>query len=300
MKAASSHAQFRRECATFENILVWGIPLHDAPILLRQAALVVMPGDATISLLEPSTSSPFVRIGVEPLDQVIDALKRMGVALQRERAGVAAAEDLVRRAINGGHDLVVKAVAAEGEERRTLTEVDLALVRRCPCPVWFVECARPRTPRRIVAAIDPEADDDNATTVLADRVAVTASGLAATLDADLHVLHAWVAFGDHLLRNRMPPADLEEYVEAARARAEHSGGQILAASGLDLPPGRVHFRKGEVIQVLPQFVSDGDFDLIIIGTKGRQGWLDSIFRPHAEGALVQTRLSVLVVKVRRP
>jgi universal stress protein E len=258
---------------------VYGIPLHDAPILLRQAARLVMPGDATIRLLEPSTSSPFVRIGVEPLDQVIDTLERMGVPLQRERAGVTAAEDVVRQAKSGGHDLVLKAVAAEGEERRTLTEVDLALVRQCPCPVWFVECAKPRMPRRIVAAIDPEAEE-NATRPLADRVAATASRLAV---------------GDQLLRHHMSPADLEEYVDAARARAEQAGKEILAGTGLTLAPGHVHFRKGEFTKVLPQFVSQGDFDLIVMGSKGRKGWLETIIRPQAESALVHTRISVLVV-----
>jgi nucleotide-binding universal stress UspA family protein len=145
-----------------------------------------------------------------------------------------------------------------------------------------------------VAALDPEADE-NATRVLADRVTETASGLAATLNADLHVLHAWVAFGDRLLRNRMSPADLEEYVGAARARAEHNGRRILAGSGLYLPPGHVHLRKGELDQVLPQFVGEGEFDLIVMGSKGRKSWLDSIIRPHAESALVHTRVSVLVV-----
>jgi nucleotide-binding universal stress UspA family protein len=218
----------------------------------------------------------------------------MGVPLRRERAGVTAAEDVVRQAKSGGHDLVLKAVAAEGEERRALTEVDLALVRQCPCPVWFVECAKPRTPRRIVAAIDPEAEE-NATRPLADRVAATASRLAAALEADLHVLHAWVAFGDQLLRHHMSPADLEEYVDAARARAEQAGKQILAGTGLTLPPGHVHFRKGEFTKVLPQFVSQGDFDLIVMGSKGRKGWLETIIRPQAESALVHTRISVLVV-----
>jgi nucleotide-binding universal stress UspA family protein len=296
MRAASSRQRVRRTGTTFENILVCGIPLYDAPILLRQAASVITPGDAAIRLLESPTASPFLRAGVEPLERVVESLSRMGVLLQRQKAAEGAAEDIVQQAIAGGHDLVVKGVAAEREGQRTLTPVDLTLVRRCPCPVWFVECAAPRAPRRIVAAVDPEADEDGPR-ALAVRVATLGAGLADTLGAELHVLHAWLAFGEHLLRNRMSAADLAAHVGAARETAERTSKAILGAGGLELPPVRVHFHKGEFTEVLPQFVADGDFDLIIIGTRGRKGWLDSVIRPHAESALSHTDVSVLVVRL---
>jgi universal stress protein E len=295
MRAASSRPRVRRTGTTFDNILVYGIPLYDAPILLRQAASVIATGDAAIRLLEPPTASPFLRAGVEPLDRVVASLGRMGVPVQREKAGEETAEDIVQQVRAGGHDLVVKGVAADPEGRRTLTPVDLALVRRCPCPVWFVECAAPRAPRRIVTALDPEADRDGPL-ALAIRVATLGAGLANTLGAELHVLHAWLPFGDQLLRNRVSAADLEAYVGAARVAAERTSEAILAGAGLELPPVRVHFHKAEFTELLPRFLAEGGFDLIIVGTKGRKGWLDSVIRPHAESALSHVGVSVLVVK----
>jgi multicomponent Na+:H+ antiporter subunit G len=293
----SSRPRVRPQGARFERILVYGVPPHDAPILLRQAIPIVTPGKTVIRLLEPSAASQLVRIGVEPLDQIVDSLTRLRVPVRRETADVATVDEIVQLAIRGKHDLVLKAISAE-RPQRTLTQIDLALVRQCPCPVWFVECAEPRPPRRIVAAIDPEADEA-ARRVLAHRVAVAAKALAATMNADLHLFHAWVAFGDQLLRNRMSAADLDEYVGAAYARAQQSAAHILEGSELDLRPGHVHFRKGEFNQALPGFLEEGDFDLVVMGTRGRTGWLDSIIRPHAESVLVHTRVSVLVVSARQ-
>ena len=279
---------------TFDDVLVWGIPLHDAPIMLRQASSVVTPGEGRIRLLESRTASRFVRVGVEPLDSVVDAIQRMGVSLRRQALDGTEAEEIVQHAVTGRHDLVVKGIADAHERRRTPAAADLALVRRCPCPVWFVECAEHRPPRRILVALDPNArtGTDRALSV---QVATLGAGLAGTLQGELHVLHVWAVFGEQLMRNRVSRAELDYSIRAELAAAHHTSEAILAESSLDVPPARIHFRKGVFEYVLTAFAADGDFDLIVMGTRGRKGWLDAVVRPHAEKSLSQTPISILVV-----
>lgn len=291
MKAASKGLRHRKAGISFQNILVCGITPNDAPILLSQAASVVTPGRSTIRLIEPPWEAP---AGVEALAQIQDSLSRVGVPLLRETIEKPTGEDLVEQVTGGRHDLVFKAVTA-ANGRRTLAPVDLALVRRSPCPVWFV--AESRVPRRIVAAVDPEPSDE-ASRALARRVASLAADLAAVMGAELHLFHAWIAFGEQMLRSRLSPPELDGYVAAARERAEHGAKKVLGDDWLTFPASHMHFRKGELEETLPQLAAGGDFDLVVIGTRGRHSWLDSVIRPHAESLLSRASASVLVTKAR--
>lgn len=294
MNVASRRIRAQRPGTTFESILVHGFPQHDAPILLRHAANVATPGTA-IRLLEPSAPSPFLRIGAEPLEHVVDSITRMGVKLLREEEGGAAPDRFVDEQVAGRHDLVVKTLSTDRRRPRALGPLDLHLIRRCPCAVWFVECGRGRTIQRVAAAVDAERDDERSRR-LSHTVLGTAAGLAGTLGAELHVLHAWVVFGDRLLRKRMSVAAFEEHVDQVHRRTAMQSRRVLEGSDVDVQARRVHFRRGELAEVIPPFVDDGEIDLVVLGTRGRSGWLDSIIRPHAESVIAQSPVSVLVVK----
>lgn len=296
MRAASQGLRHRKAGISFQNILVCGITPYDAPMLLSQAANVVTPGSSTIRLLEPSSEVTPARASVEAMARVLDSLSRMGVPLLRETIEKPSGENLVEQITGGRHDLVFKAVTG-GNGHRTLLPLDLALVRRSPCPVWFVDRAQPRVTRRILAAVDPEADDEGSR-ALARRVVSLGADLAATVGAELHILHAWIAFGEPLLRSRLSPSELEGYVADARERAERGARAVLGDDHwLTFPRAHTHFRKGELEETLPQLAAGGNFDLVVMGTKGRKSWLDSVIRPHAESILTRTSVSVLVTKV---
>ena len=294
MNVASRRIRAQRPSRTFEHILVHGFPQHDAPILLRHAACVAAPGSA-IRLLEPSAPSPFLRIGAEPLEHVVDSIRRMGVTLHREQAAGAVPDRFVDEVIARRHDLVVKTLSTERQRPRALALLDLQLVRRCPCAVWFVDCGKPGTIRRVAAAVDAEREDD-ASLRLNRTVLETAAGLAGTLGADLHLLHAWEVFGDLLLRRRMSAAAFEEHLEEVQYLTGLRSRKIREGSGIDLSRAHVHLRRGDLADVLPAFVDEGEIDLVVLGTKGRSGWLDSIVRPRAEEVLAQSPVSILIVK----
>jgi universal stress protein E len=283
--------------AIFENILVCGSPLHDAPILLKQALSIAHSGVGVRLLELPEAPRPLPARRAEPLERIVESLSRQGISLRREKAAETSGQAIVEEVLAGHHDLVIKGVARENADRRTLDGADLALVRRCPCPVWFVECLEIRPPRRILAALDPAVDDDRRRH-LAIRVATLAAELASATGAELHVLHAWVAFGDHLLRSRVADEELQAYIRAARECAMRASQETLSAAGVELSSDSVHFVKGDLDHVLPRLVAGRDIDLLVMGTKGRSGWLESVIRPRAETALCRTRVSVLLTKAR--
>jgi nucleotide-binding universal stress UspA family protein len=298
MRAALSRSYPRRARVLFENILICGSPRQDAPILLRQA-MPILAGGVTVRLLElPEAPRQLRSAAPEPIERVLDVLGRRGVVLRRETAARASGDYIIEEVKRGGHDLVVKGVGLREHGRRALDRLDLDLIRRCPCPVWAVECNEPRPLQRILAAIDPGSceDDDQPRQQLAVRITKHAAALAEASGAELHVLHVWNAFGDHLLRPRMPEEDVLAYVEHARELAQRALERTLTLAEVRPSPGGLHLVKGHFQPAVQRLLADRAIDLVVMGTRGRKGWLDAVVRPHAETVLANTRASALVFK----
>lgn len=197
------------------------------------------------------------------------------------------------------HDLVIKAVPpAPNGQGAALDSLDQRLIRQCSCPVWLAD-PRDRSPiRRVVAAINPIVEDRASQ---AGSVLALAAAIARTAGAELHILHAWIAYGETLLRPRVSEAELCDYVEGERRKAAARVEQSAAAARVRVPSARMHLPKGHFHKVLPGFVARERIDLVVLGTRGRQGWTaKALLRPYAEAILRGAHLPLLVVKKDAP
>ena len=160
--------------------------------------------------------------------------------------------ELIHCVLRDGHDLVVK--TAEGAARGRglfFGSTALHLVRKCPCPVWVVSGSGDAGQRRVLAAIDPTEDETRS--AIAQRILNLAISMAGE-GGDLHVASAWQATGETLIRSRIRPEELAEYVRFAKEDAHERLGRILATSGDAVKPERVHLVKGDPREVLPDLV----------------------------------------------
>jgi universal stress protein E len=192
-------------------------------------------------------------------------------------------------------DVVLKALEhVPNADGARLDSLDVRLIRQCPCPVWLADPAHATRIRRVLAAISP---------VVADRasqavdILSTAAAVAATAGAELHVLHAWIAFGETLLRPRVPPAEHRDYVLGEKAAAAARVERSLAEARLRLDPSRVHIIQGQFRDALRDLVGARKMDLVVMGTRGRRGWFASaLVRPYPEVILREVCAPLLVVK----
>lgn len=194
-----------------------------------------------------------------------------------------------------GHDLVVKAVAHAGQgSGAEIDALDARLIRQCPCPVWLSDPTHATPVRRVLAAVNPVVDDRASQ---ARNVLSTAAAVAETAGAELHVLHAWIPYGETLLRPRVSPEELREYVAEERATAAARVERSLAEVGLRLPASRVHLVQGHFQEVLPAVLEGERIGLVVMGTRGRGGWTaKALVRPYPEVVLRETCSPLLVVK----
>jgi universal stress protein E len=206
------------------------------------------------------------------------------------------AEALVREVLARKHDLMVRAHVRDLTEAvRPFGAVDMELMRQCPCPVWLVGPSGGHRPRRILAAVHANPDDE-VEQQLNGRILDLAIDLAQEEGAALTVLQSWEAFGEGALRGHMSDADIVQFVAQARRVASDDFGALVGTVGDRLAGAVLAFEKGEPEEVIPAYAMVRKVDLVVMGTVARGGLTGILMGNTAERVLQRLRGSVLAVK----
>ncbi|MEM7497623.1 MAG: universal stress protein [Pseudomonadota bacterium] len=217
--------------------------------------------------------------------------------------------ETIRFVIANEVDFVIKAAEPlTGVERFLFASTDQHLVRKCPCPVWLQVPGARRPPLRIIAAVDVDAWDADEPETLSDlnrRVIGTALHLATGAGAEVHVLHAWEAVGEGMIRTFSSGSDARldarRYVnEVADARSRALDGLLRPfqeAPERDCGPALAPvLARGAVASVIAEHARDWRADVIVMGTVARTGLSGVIIGNTAENILNSVECSVVAVK----
>lgn len=309
----------------FRNILVV-IDGERPPLgVLARATRLAKQNEASIKLITVVEDFPWYTRLVLPTAETLqglavrdrtEALERLAGQLGRD--GVTASQvvlrgrrhmEIIREVLRGGHDLLMK--EAEPNERVLFGSTDMQLLRTCPCPAWLVKPDQGERPySKILAAVDPAPPTDEMDLLhikvdltlkdaaLDTNILELAGSLATGDGAELHVLHAWSAPGEGLLRGDVMLAQdqVDRYVEDSRVEARKALDHLL--EGLPDHPGRrfVHLLKGDPADVIADFAKTDRVDLIVMGTVARAGISGLLIGNCAEEILQRVDCSVLAIK----
>jgi universal stress protein E len=208
-------------------------------------------------------------------------------------------DEIIREALRGGHDLVIK-VAKGRLSRRAgfFGTTALRLLRQCPTPVWIAKPESTGRVERIVAAVDarPDEESDPEHIDLNHQILAWARAACTAEACDVHVAYAWSIYGESVLRSHMSEEDFQQM--EAESLARHRGGlsKLLSGYGLKIDSPNVHLLRGEAAAVIPQLVRELNADLIVLGTVARSGVTGWLLGNTAESILEQVTCSVLALK----
>lgn len=214
--------------------------------------------------------------------------------------------EVIRAVLRDGHDLVIKPAENPSFTERLFGGNDMHLLRKCPCPVWLTKPEANPKYDCIVSAVDfdpsiPDSIDGG----INNRILELASSLALSEFAALHIVHAWDAPGEMLLRtwSDNPDETIKGYLESNRAH--HQAGMNRLRDSLRTRIGReafeylaprFHLIQGSASRVIPQVAHELKADLIVMGTIARAGIPGFFIGNTAEAILDQLQCSVLAVK----
>lgn len=220
-----------------------------------------------------------------------------GVAVETDVLHGRPAIALVQEVLRSGHDLLMRSHARDlaAVHPRSFGAIDMQLFRQCPCPVWAVGPGASSAPRKILAAVHANPDDDDEQR-LNKTIVDLALSLAALHDASVVAFQAWTAFGEELLRSRMAPEEVETYVRTAEKSAADALRALVASMGGPAARVGVELRKGHAEEVVPEYVVSEGIDLVVMGTVARTGIAGLIIGNTAERLLQRLPSSVVAVK----
>ena len=219
--------------------------------------------------------------------------------------------EIIREVLRNRRDLVIKTLESDELLDRIFASDDMHLLRKCPCPVWLVKPKSPKTYRRILAAVD--IDDfhtskelDTIIHPLNRQILKMASSLALSEFAELHIVHAWEAIGEGLMRGafvQCPEHEIVSYVEEVRQKNNRNLSVLmdeviseLGSDALEYLKPEVHLPKGFPRNEVPALAEELEVDLVVMGTVARTGISGLFMGNTAESILNRLDCSVLAIK----
>jgi nucleotide-binding universal stress UspA family protein len=219
--------------------------------------------------------------------------------------------EIIREVLRNAHNLVIKCPESLDWLDRLFSSVDKHLLRKCPCPVWMV---RPQTGKsfdHILAAVD--VDDSYPKKELKTRQALNemvielASSLAVSEFAELHVVYAWEAIGEGIMRHgafmQRPENEVNAYVDQVRRHHTQLIDALIKKVSVKLGKDaaeyikpQLHMPKGSARKVIPELAKELQVDCIVMGTVARTGVPGLFMGNTAESILDQLECSVLAIK----
>lgn len=278
----------------------------------RLTVATVIPRVSTLRPLAEHIQSAMVREREAMLGSLVEPYSRGLEIEQRILIGTPFIE-VVREVLRNEHDVVIKCPEAPSWLGRLFAGDDMHLLRKCPCPVWFVKPSSPRSYEVVLAAVD--VDDlyppDELTTrqLLNSRILELATALALSESADLHVVHAWTSMTEWVdglvFSSELSPAETATSVDHEQLRQQHLLEQLIRDTEIRSRGPRdangsvrvhTHLLRGAARREIPALAERLDADCIVMGTVSRTGVRGLIMGNTAETILGQIDCAVLAVK----
>lgn len=234
------------------------------------------------------------------LETEIQALRSEGIEVTGDVVWAhPALEEMLAQVLELSPDLVVKSARHESLLKRLLfTPLEWQLLRLCPQPLFLVSGPGPCVPRRIVVAIDPACDGDDASHDAFNNDIIHAGlALAIQCQADLHLAHAmFPPVVDTSTPGAALPLSGDLYLTLLAARQRRFDEFADAHS---VPHERRHFLLGSPGREIPALAAEIGADTIVLGSVHRRGIERLLMGSTAEAILQHTPCNVLAVKPSR-
>ncbi|MBZ0111444.1 MAG: universal stress protein [Thermoanaerobaculia bacterium] len=299
----------------FKNILVATDTRLEGHPILDEAVEIARFSGATLKIVDVVPDFPWtVRLTVKKhedlralvqrekkasLDALAAPIRERGIQVEAKVLSGRTSVEIVREVLRYKHDLVLR-VAKGVDSRRGgyFGTTGIRLLRECPCAVWLVAPAATHEYQHVMGCVDTSAGD-SLDAELNDKVYRLASLMSRHHDAQLSIVHAWLVFGEQLLRNRVSPIEFERMIGKSRDQIEEQFDEFLRKHGSGVGEPNVHLVRGDPSSVIPTYIAENGVDLVVLGTVARSYASGMLIGNTAERILNSIQCSVLALKPDR-
>ena len=208
--------------------------------------------------------------------------------------------EITREVIRHGHDLVMLTARDRSQmAKRVLECPSRDLFLNCPCSLWIARQGKViQHTRKVVAALGGDGGKiDLAPDGLNAKILKNAAAVAEANQSELHIIHVLPKYGRKgIKKGQKVRPDLVEFVDNLKAQCTKDCGSIMTDYGLSLGPNQFHLLVGDPSNVIPEFATELNADLIVMGTVARKGIQGLVYGNTAENVLQEVDCPILAVK----
>ncbi|MEM6602905.1 MAG: universal stress protein [Pseudomonadota bacterium] len=206
--------------------------------------------------------------------------------------------DIIKYVLTHGYDIVVKEASLRNDTSG-FEAIDMALLRKCPVPLWLSRpISKTRTEVKVAVAVDPESPEDSSE-FLAFRMLHFSSSLAEKCNKTLDVISCWDYELENALRNsifvKMPAEKVDEKVEERRQTHLTSFQNLVKKAEITCHYELQHLR-GNPTDTIPDFVKQNNIDILFMGTVARTAIAGFMIGNTAENIIQQLPCSLVALK----
>jgi nucleotide-binding universal stress UspA family protein len=296
------------EIFMFKNVLLDLGSSVDAG-LIAEAVELCRKGGARLTVLNVFEEPPGVAVdyfGSQDKDLKEIILEGHRAELDEALASADAEDDSVSVEIRWGKDFI-EAIRLVREREFDLLitasqastgapdSMAMALMRKCPCPVWIHRGNLWKGAVRILAAVNAS-DISDESRALNRKVLDQAIRLNEILRGHLHVVTCWSGYMESVLASpRFNEGDKAQYLEHERAQTEQELKALFDSVGL--PEGaKSKIVHGNPAKGIPAYAAEQHMDVVVMGTVARTGVPGLVVGNTAERIVSALDSSVLAVK----
>jgi nucleotide-binding universal stress UspA family protein len=206
--------------------------------------------------------------------------------------------EIIREVLRKKHDLLIKNAEGPGGIGESLFgTTDTRLIRKCPTPLWIIKPSHYKPYHRILAAVDPDLEDD-ARNTLNDAILGLATAVTKMDNSELNVIHCWNIFKDYNLYGTYQGMHMQlvKLSRQERNRRKQRLLDLVAKHSTDGVQAKPFIFKKEAKDFIPRFASKRKVELVVMGTVCRTGIQGFLIGNTAETVLPRLDCSLLVVK----
>ncbi|MGQ8363700.1 universal stress protein UspE [Glaciecola sp. 1036] len=200
---------------------------------------------------------------------------------------------LVNLATEENCDLIIKSCKAhEKIGQKLFTPHDWQLLRESSVNVLMVKDHDWPDNGKIVAALSINANDKTHS-LLNDKIVATAQALTGALNAELHLANTFVGAPIHV-SVEVPSFSAEVYNQTLKEK--HTELMKAVAKTENIPESNLHIAEGLPEDIIPEWCSELDAEMLVLGSVGRSGLSAALLGNTAEHIIDQLNCDTLVVK----
>lgn len=205
---------------------------------------------------------------------------------------------ILQRALETNPRYVLKGTQYHSQaERAIFVDTDWHLIRTCPFPLWLAKPRELAAKPVIVAAVDPNHDQDERAALDA-RIIGEAQVLAAKSGGELHLLHSCetlTGVGTAATKTfkpiRLPIDELNDRMEKDHRQRLDA---LAAENGID--SRHAHQLPGAARDVIPYFARENSADVFVMGALARWSLQRAVIGSTAEKVLDHLPCDILLIR----